>query len=139
MTQQGYYQQPPPQKPPPQYQQQYQPPEASSIKSMVNIASIFGILLAVLFILIALWGIFVWMTVDTYTDWYGYTYTEPVTAITWFYIGFGLLGLIFGILFFMMCRGINQLVDQGQYVQAKSKTLVWMIIGIIFVGFIPGI
>ena len=47
--------------------------------------------------------------------------------------------MIMGLLFYMNCKKINELVDQRQYEQAKSKTLIWMIIGIIFVYFIPGI
>ena len=49
-----YYQQPPP-------QQQYGmvPPEVESIKSMVNIAGIFGILMMIVGILIMIWGLII--------------------------------------------------------------------------------
>ncbi len=107
-----YYQQPPP-------QQQYgmTPPEADSIKSMVNIAGIFGILMMALGLILILVGLF----------------------ISLFFVIWGVLPMIMGFLFFMNCKKINELVDQRQYEQAKSKTLIWMIIGIIFVYFIPGI
>ena len=105
-----YYQQPPP-------QYGHVPPEADSIKSMVNIAGIFGILMMIVGILIMIWGL----------------------LIFWPIMIAGLLPMIMGLLFYMNCKKINELVDQRQYEQAKSKTLIWMIIGIIFVYFIPGI
>ena len=106
-----YYQQPPP--------QQYGgvPPEADSIKSMVKIAGIFGILMMVVGILIMIWGI----------------------LIFWPIMIAGILPMVMGLLFYMNCNKINEMVDRKQYEQAKSKTLLWMIIGIIFVYFIPGI
>ena len=143
--QQGQYQQPPPQaqyqQPPPQ-QQQYNP-EAQSIKSMVNIASIFGILMAIGGILIMLWGIWTWITWEAISTWDPWTqqYVDYGSlGIFWMiYAVWGIIVLVLGILFYMSCRKINEMVDRGQYVQAKSKTLVWMIIGILFVMFIPGI
>ena len=107
----GQYYQPPP----PQYGMV--PPEVDSIKSLVKIAGIFGILMAVLGIFIMIWFI----------------------LIFWPFAIIGLLPMILGFLFFSACNKINQMLDQRQYEQAKSKTLVWMIVGIIFVNFIPGI
>ncbi len=106
-----YYQQPPPQP----YGQV--PPEASSIKSMVNIAGIFGILMMIVGILVMIWGLLIFF---------------PLMIA-------GILPLIMGLLFYLNCKKINELVDQRQYENAKSKTLIWMILGIIFVYFIPGI
>jgi RNA polymerase subunit RPABC4/transcription elongation factor Spt4 len=129
-----YYQPPPPGYGPQPYQME--PSEAASIKTMVNIASIFGILFALIFVLVALWGIYVFATFEAID--YGF-YTSTLNAYVWIYIIMGILGVVFGFLFFMMCKDISRKVDQRQYEQAKSKTLIWMIIGIIFVGLIPGI
>jgi len=145
MTQQGYNQPPPPQHPP-QYQA-YANPEADSIKSMVNIASIFGILMAILGILILVWGLFTWLTFEAVTsgyydywgNWVDYGIGSGLGFVWAIYAVWGIIVCILGFLFFAACKKINTMVDQGQYVQAKSKALVWMIIGIIFVMFIPGI
>jgi len=54
----------------------------------------------------------------------------------------GIVGIIFGIIDLIMwkqCDNINGLMDQGRYDEAKSKTMLWMIIGIILGGFIPGL
>ncbi len=50
--------------------------------------------------------------------------------------------LIFGIINLVIYTQINQinaLIDQQKYVDAKNKTIVWAIIGIIFAGIIVGI
>jgi len=107
-----YYQQPPPQHP-----YGMVPPEVDSIKSLVRIASIFGIIMLIIgiFITIALL-FFIW----------------PLAII-------GILVVILGFVFYDNCNKINDLIDQGQYQQAKSKTLIWMIVGLIFLNMIPGI
>ena len=71
----------------------------------------------------------------------------------------GIISLIFGILFIILgiftlftlvfgvidiiiwyfCKDINRLIDQGNYTEAKSKTMLWMILGLILGGLIPGI
>ncbi|MCK5024004.1 MAG: zinc ribbon domain-containing protein [Thermoplasmata archaeon] len=108
-----YYQQPPPGQPP----YGMVSPEVDSIKSLVRIAGIFGIIMAMLGIIIMIWLLIVFW---------------PLTVI-------GLIPMILGIVFYMNCNKINEMMDQHQYEQAKSKTLIWMIVGIIFVNFIPGI
>lgn len=136
----GYYQ--PPQ---PGYGQpmQMEPPEATSIKSMVNIASIFGILMCVLALVGALWEIYsyaVWESAYDYLDYYGYDFYDDSVRMA--YLIWAIVLIVFfvvGLLFFMSCKKITQMVDQRQYVQAKSKTLVWSILGILFVFFIPGL
>ena len=47
--------------------------------------------------------------------------------------------ILLGYVFYSNCNKINDMIDRGQYQQAKSKTLIWMIIGIIFLNMIPGI
>jgi len=57
-----------------------------------------------------------------------------------FIIGF--IPLIFGIvdiLIYMQCKDIMRLIDEKRYEEAKSRTLVWMIIGFILGGIITGI
>ncbi len=54
----------------------------------------------------------------------------------------GIVGIIFGIIDLLIwsnCKKINELIDQRNYKEAKDKTLIWMIIGFIFGGLIPGI
>ena len=100
------------------YQQPYGvAPEADSIKSLVRIAGIFGIIAMIIgvIITIVLFVIF------------------PLLAL------FGVLTIFIGYIFYDNCNKINELIDQGQYQQAKSKTILWMIIGFIFLNMIPGI
>ncbi len=46
---------------------------------------------------------------------------------------------IIDILIWSNCKKINELIDQRKYKEAKDKTLIWMVIGFIFGGLIPGI
>lgn len=118
-------------------------PEAESIKSMTGIAGIFGIIMAVLALLGALWEIWVyvtWTSVVAYYDVYGnavYNSGWALGFLIWAIVLFVFFAL--GILFYMNCKKIKDMVNQGRYIEAKSKALIWMIIGIIFVFFIPGI
>ena len=119
-----YYQQPPPQQPPPQ---QYPPgynPEVDSIKAMVNIASIFGIIMVIISIIAAAALVILWATWDSgIYDPYGIL---DEAAPAW-YLGtaiFCFIGVVLGFLFYMNCKQINDMVDRGQYIPAKSKTLV---------------
>ncbi len=117
----GQYYQPPP----PGYgtQPQYapEPPEAGSIKSLLNIAGIISLIFGILFILGA-------VAFLLFTFFFGF-------IISVIYLVFGVVDL----LIFMNCRSISDMVGARQYEQAKSKTLVWMIIGFIFGGLLPGI
>jgi len=54
----------------------------------------------------------------------------------------GILGVVGGsidIIIFLGCRNIVRLIDERNYEEAKSSTLMWMILGFIFGGIIPGI
>ncbi|MCK5397831.1 MAG: zinc ribbon domain-containing protein [Thermoplasmata archaeon] len=107
-----YYQQPPTQQP-----HYVLPPEANSIKSMVMLAGIFGILMILVGIIVIIWFM----------------------ISLWPLMLAGLILVMLGYLFYSNCNEINKMVDQGQYEQAKSKTFLWMIVGILFVFFIPGV
>lgn len=128
----SYYGPPPQQyqQPPPGYGPQIpmEPPEATSIKSMLNITGILALIFGILFLLGgALWAVA--------------TLVWPFYFYWWFLIGpiFILIWGIVDILIYMNCKAISQMVDRRQYVEAKSKTLVWMIMGWIFGGILPGI
>ncbi|MBU4032230.1 MAG: zinc ribbon domain-containing protein [Candidatus Thermoplasmatota archaeon] len=111
-----YYQPPPPGYGPQPYGMV--PPEAESIKSMMNIAGILALLLGILFLLA---GIFLMLFVAIFI---------------------GIFPLIMGvidIIIYMNCKQVNQMVDARQYEQAKSKTLIWMIMGFILGGLLIGI
>ena len=110
-----YYQQPPPGQP---YAQV--PPEAQSIKSMLNIT---GILCLIAGVLLLIGGI-IWIIIAGI---FGAIFALPTV-----------IAAIFWIIFYMSCKSISAMVDARQYEQAKSKTLLWMILGFIF-GFLPGI
>ena len=106
--------------------QYYQPPpqpygmvsqEADSIKSLVNIAGIFGIIMAIIGMIMMIW----------------------LALIFWPLMIIGLIPVILGFLFYINCVKINEMIDQHQYEQAKSKSLIWMIVGLIFINMIPGI
>ncbi len=117
----GYYQPPPPGygAPPPQ-PYMMEPPEAGSIKSMCNIA---GILAMIAGILLLIGGV-IWIILAGFIG----------AFIAIFFVIAG----IFWILFYMACKGIVDMVNARQYEQAKSKTMLWMIIGFIF-GFWLGL
>ena len=54
----------------------------------------------------------------------------------------GIVPLIFGIVDLIIWRNlktINEMIDKGSYGEAKSKQLVWMVLGFILGGILPGI
>jgi len=91
------------------------PPEVESIKSLVKISGLIALIFGIINII---WGI-------------------PALLVF-----VGIMGIIFGIIdiiIWKQCKNINELVDQRKYKEAKDKTLIWMILGIIIGGLIPGI
>lgn len=114
-----YYQQPPPGYGPQPYAPE--PPEAGSIKSMMNIAGILALLFGILFILAGV--VFLVFTLG-------------------FGIIFSIIMIVMAIIDFIIwinCKEINRMVDARQYEQAKSKTLIWMILGFILGGLLIGL
>ena len=123
--------------------QSYAPPggipaEAQSIKSMLHIVRILAIIFG---ILLALGGIayaaFVALAAST---------CASIAGNTCVGLGFLLVGPIILIIFglvdlfvYMQMKEIESMVDQRQYESAKSKTLVWMIVGFILGGILLGI
>jgi len=51
----------------------------------------------------------------------------------------GIIGGIINIIIFMGSNNIVKLIDERNYEEAKSSTMLWMILGFIFGGIIPGI
>jgi len=99
----------------PSQQVAYVPPDISTIKTMNKIAKILALIFGIIFIIVGI--------------------------VTIFFI-IGILPLIWGIvnlIIYSKINAINLLVDQQRYVDAKNRTLVWMIIGFIFAGVIVGI
>lgn len=93
----------------------YIPPDVSTVKTLNNVAKIIALIFGIILILIGV-----------------------LTLIA----GVGIVFLIFGIIdlvIYFQIKQIDSLIDQQRYSDAKNKTFVWMIIGIILSGLIVGI
>ena len=92
-----------------------EPPEVASIRSLLHIARIIALIFGILLIIVGV-------------------------VLLLFIIG--VVPLIFGIIdivIYIQMKEIAALVDQRRYDQAKSKTLVWMVLGFILGGIVIGI
>jgi small-conductance mechanosensitive channel len=117
-----------------------EPPEVQSIKSMLHIARILAIIFGVIVLLggiaYAAWIAYLsticasYVGVDPYCG--GAVAAALIPAI-WLVIG----GVV-AILVYMQMKSIEAKVNARQYEQAKSQTLIWMIIGFLF-GILLGI
>jgi predicted RNA-binding Zn-ribbon protein involved in translation (DUF1610 family) len=116
-----YYQPPPPGYGPQPYQME--PPEAGSIKSMVKIAGILALIAGILLLLVGIFWIILSLAAGAFALIFAAVFV--VMALFW-------------ILFYVACKDIIRMVDARQYEQAKSKTVLWMIVGFIF-GFWLGL
>jgi hypothetical protein len=92
-----------------------EPPEASTVKTLTLIA---GILSLIFGIVLLIFGV--------------------ITLIVLVGIIYIVIGII-DILIYTNCNAIRRLVNERRYEEAKSKTLVWMILGFIFGGIIVGV
>jgi len=117
-----------------------EPPEAQSIKSMLHIVRILAIIFG---ILLALGGI-------AYAAFLAWAYANCSAVGLGGYCGGSLafalvpaiLIIIFGVVDFivyMQMKEIESMVNQRQYEAAKSKTLIWMILGFILGGILLGV
>jgi len=118
-----YYQQPPPGQQP----HGMVPPEAETIKSFLKITGIICLIIGILMLLAGIGTMLLLLVAIG-----GFAVFGLIWAI------WPILSGIFGILIYMNCKTISNMIDRRQYEQAKSKTLIWMIIGFIF-GLLPGI
>jgi len=112
-----------------------EPPEVQSIKSMLHIvrilAIIFGILLALGGIAYAALVAAACSTVGGIcAGGLGFLLIFPIILIIWGVVDF---------IIYMQMKEIEGLVNQRQYEAAKSKTLIWMILGFILGGILVGI
>jgi len=115
-----------------------EPPEVQSIKSMLHIVRILAIIFG---ILLALGGI-------AYAAFLAYAFSVcgAYGAYCTGSLGFALIPAIFIIIFgvvdfiiYMQMKEIEGLVNQHKFEQAKSKTLLWMILGFILGGILVGV
>jgi hypothetical protein len=102
-----------------------EPPEAQSIKSMLHIARILAIIFAILFLLGGLVSAAVLFVVGL-----GVFAVFPILFIIW---------AVVLIVIYIQLKEIEAMVNQRRYEEAKSKTLIWMILGFILAGIIIGI
>ncbi len=116
-----------------------EPPEVQSIKSMLHIVRILAIIFGILLLLGGL----------AYAAFVAYAFSV-CGSIAGYYCGgylgaaliFPILIIIWGVVDFVIyiqMKEIESLVNQRQYEQAKSKTLLWMILGFILGGILVGI
>jgi len=116
-----------------------EPPEVQSIKSMLHIVRILAIIFGLLLLLGGL----------AYAAWIAYAFSVCGTIAGYAcggVLGFALIPAVFIIIFgaidfiiYIQMKEIERLVNQHQFEQAKSKTLIWMILGFILGGIIIGI
>jgi hypothetical protein len=102
-----------------------EPPEAASIKSMLHIARILALIFAIIFLFAGI-GVVVALVAIGAGVFAGFA-------------AFFLIGVVIDIVIYVQLKEIAAMVDRRQYEAAKSKTLVWMIIGFILGGIIIGI
>jgi predicted lipid-binding transport protein (Tim44 family) len=102
-----------------------EPPEAQSIKSMLHIARILAIIFGILLFIAGLGYAAFLIAVGL-----GFLIFFPVLLVIWGVVDF---------VIYLQLREIEALVNQRSYEQAKSKTLIWMILGFIIGGILVGI
>ncbi len=93
----------------------YIPPDVSTVKSLNMIAKIISLIFGIILIIMGL--------------------IELLFLV-------GIVPLIFGIIdivIYFQIKEIDSLIDQQRYNDAKNKTFIWMIIGILLAGVIVGI
>jgi len=119
-----------------------EPPEAQSIKSMLHIARILALIFGILLLLggLAYVGLLVAAydacqsafggCVGIYAAGIGFVLIPAIVIVV-----FG----VFDFLIWIKTKEIEAMVNQRQYEQAKSATLLWMILGFILGGILIGI
>ncbi len=124
--------QPPPPPPPgapvaPAYSAE--PPALSSIRSLLKISKIIALIFSILALLYGI-GTAAWIASTPARLAGPVVYTGSVIVII-----FGIIDLII----WKQIGSIEGLVNQGRYAEAKSKNLIWAIIGLILGGLLVGI
>ena len=118
----------------------YEPPEAQSIKSMYHIVRILAIVFGILLILGGLAGVaFLSLISNACRAATNCTVNSGglgfVTLLGLFVLLLGVIDLVI----YLKMKNLEALVDARQYEQAKHETLIWMILGFILGGLIPGV
>lgn len=85
-------------------------PDVDTLKNLVHIAGVIALIFAILGIIGAI-----------------------------FTLGITLVAAIINLLIWHFSKKINNMIDQKKYSEAKNKTLLWAILGIVLGGVIPGI
>ncbi len=109
--------QPPPPPPPPA--PPGEPPTVETIRTMLNISKLITLILGVIGLIAGI-----------------------VCIVTVIGVGFGIYLLIGGVIDLIIWKQIDEimeLVNKREYEEAKNRTLIWMILGLILGLFIPGI
>ena len=115
-----------------------EPPEAQSIRSMLHIVRILAIIFGILILLGGLAYVAVAYAAYASCTAVAGQYCTGLGAV----LAFPILLVIWGVVDFVIyiqMREIEGLVNRHQYDAAKSKTLIWMILGFIIGGIIVGI
>jgi len=123
----------------------FEPAEAQSIRSMLHIirilAIIFGILLAIGGVAYAAFVALAFNACNTASSVINFSGPFCGQAL-WTLLIAPIFFLIFGVvdvIVYLQMRHIEELVNQRQFEQAKSTTLVWMIVGFVLGGILLGI
>ena len=121
---------PPPPPPPGAPAPKVEPPALGTIRTMLKIAKILAIIFGILLILYGI-GTAALIAMNPFAQFFGPgIYTGPVIAII-----FGIVDIII----WKQIEAIQSLVDQGRYQEAKSKNLIWAILGLVLGGILIGI
>jgi hypothetical protein len=116
-----------------------EPPEVQSIRSMLHIVRILAVIFGILLFLGGL--AYVALAVAAYnacTSVAGNICAGSIGVVLVFPIIIVIFGLI-DVVIYLQMKGIEALVNQRQYEAAKSKTLLWMVLGFILGGIIIGV
>lgn len=92
------------------------PPEAETIKSLLNITSILALIFGIILIIVG------------------------IPMLIFFFMG--IIPIVFGVvdlIIYSNLKSIMSLVDEGRYREAKDRTLTWMILGFILGGILIGV
>jgi len=116
-----------------------EPPEAQSIKTMLHVVRILAIVFGVLLFLAGLaYAALAWAAYNACTSVAGNVCAGSIGVVLIFPIVIVIFGLV-DIVIYMQMKSIEGKVNARQYEQAKSQTLIWMILGFILGGLIVGI
>jgi hypothetical protein len=116
-----------------------EPPEVQSIKSMLHIVRILAIIFGILLFLAGIaYAALAYAAYTSCTSVVGNLCAGSLGVVLVFPILIVIWGVVDFVIYIQM-KEIEGLVNRNQFEQAKSKTLIWMILGFIIGGIIVGI